>query len=104
MHGVSISPVAFIIVQSSGVKLLPVNHSSSLDKLIDLVPDLIEKATQMVEKKINSSQKIVNEILIVKVNDDKDYDEESVPDADVIINKNKEDDFIDETEFDGNDI
>ncbi len=48
--GVSISPIAFIVVQETGVKLLPVEHGSSLDKLIDLVPDLIDKVNQMIEK------------------------------------------------------
>ena len=69
MRGVSISPIAFIIVQPSGVKLLPVNHSSSIDKLLDLVPDLIEKTTQMIEQKIKSSEKMIKDNIIVRVND-----------------------------------
>ena len=71
MHGVSISPIAFIIVQPSGVKLLPVTHSSSLDKLLDLVPDLIEKTTQMLDSKLKKSGKIVQDNLIVKISDEK---------------------------------
>ena len=71
VHGVSISPIAFIIVQPSGVKLLPVTHSSSLDKLLDLVPDLIEKTTQMLDSKLKKSGKIVQDNLIVKINDEK---------------------------------
>ena len=67
--GVSISPIAFIVVSNSGVKLLPVNHSSSLDKLLDLVPDLIEKTTQMIDKKLNKSN--VKENVIVKLSEDK---------------------------------
>ena len=41
--GVSISPVAFLVVQPNNVKLLPVDHNSCLDRLLDYVPDLIEK-------------------------------------------------------------
>lgn len=42
--GVSISPVAFLIVNSEQIKLLPVKSSSTTtDKLIDLVPELINK-------------------------------------------------------------
>ena len=67
--GVSISPIAFIVVSNSGVKLLPVNHSSSLDKLLDLVPDLIEKTTQMIDKKLNKTN--VKENVIVKLSEDK---------------------------------
>lgn len=44
--GVSINPVAFIVVQGENVKLLPVNHSSTIDRLLDYVPDLFEKIGQ----------------------------------------------------------
>ena len=47
--GVSISPIAFITIQSTGVKLLPVTHSSSLDKLLDLIPDLVEKTSSIID-------------------------------------------------------
>ena len=40
--GVTINPVAFLVVQTNTVKLMPVTHSSSLDKLLDYVPDLLE--------------------------------------------------------------
>lgn len=50
--GVTINPVAFIIVQEGCVKLLPVCHSSAMDKLIDYVPDLIEKVNQMLNKQL----------------------------------------------------
>ncbi len=51
--GVSISPIAFIVVQANGVKLLPVEHSSSIDKLLDLVPDLADKLSEMLGKTMN---------------------------------------------------
>lgn len=51
--GVSISPIAFIVVQANGVKLLPVEHSSSVDKLLDLVPDLADKLSEMLGKTVN---------------------------------------------------
>ncbi len=41
--GVSINPIAFLVIQSEGVRLLPVNYSSAVDKLIDSVPDLMDK-------------------------------------------------------------
>ena len=46
-----------------------VTHSSSLDKLLDLVPDLIEKTTKMLDKKLNKT-KTVQENVIVKVSDE----------------------------------
>ena len=45
--GVSVSPVAFIVVQDSIVKLMPVNHITSIDRVLDYVPDLIEKFNKM---------------------------------------------------------
>ena len=41
--GVSINPVAFLVIQEENVKLLPVNHSSAIDRLLDYVPDLMQK-------------------------------------------------------------
>lgn len=40
---VSINPIAFLIVEEGKVRLLPVNHSSCIDKILDYVPDLFEK-------------------------------------------------------------
>ena len=40
---VNISPIAFLVVQNESVKLLPIEHSSSVDKLLDYVPDIMEK-------------------------------------------------------------
>lgn len=51
--GVSISPIAFIVIQQSGVKLLPIDHSSALDKLLDFMPDLMEKTKEMISKKLD---------------------------------------------------
>lgn len=64
--GVTINPIAFLVAQGENVKLLPVNHSSSLDKLLDYIPDLFEKLNDMANKMISSKQeetdRIVNEI------------------------------------------
>lgn len=54
--GVSINPVAFLVVNSEQIKLLPISSSSTtVDKLIDLVPDLINKfnkfANEMIDKR-----------------------------------------------------
>lgn len=40
---VSINPIAFLIVENGKVRLLPVNHTSCLDKILDYVPDLFER-------------------------------------------------------------
>jgi sporulation protein YtfJ len=41
--GVSINPIAFLIVENDKVRLLPVNHTSCIDKMLDYIPDLFER-------------------------------------------------------------
>ena len=48
--GVSINPIAFLVVENDKVRLLPINHSSCIDKLLDYVPDLFQKIAQTKEK------------------------------------------------------
>lgn len=50
--GVSINPVAFLVVQGDNVKLMPVDHQSCIDRLIDYVPDLMQKINEMFNKSI----------------------------------------------------
>ena len=38
--GISINPVAFVIVQKDTIKVLPIEHTSAIDKLIDLLPSI----------------------------------------------------------------
>ena len=49
--GASISPIAFIVIQGETVKLLPVEHPNSIDKLLDYTPDIIEKIENLCGKK-----------------------------------------------------
>lgn len=64
--GVTINPVAFLVIQPSNVKLIPVNHSSSIDKLLDYMPDLIDKTNNMmnriVSNKKQETEKIIKEM------------------------------------------
>lgn len=47
---VSINPIAFLIVEEGKVKLLPVNHSSCIDKMLDYIPDLFERISETTNK------------------------------------------------------
>lgn len=64
--GVSISPVAFLVVQEGNIKLMPVDHDSCFDKLLDYVPDLIQKMNEMFNKSIKQKEErtksIINEM------------------------------------------
>ena len=55
--GISINPVAFVIVLKDSIKVLPIEHTSAIDKLIDYVPDLMEKANSIVDKSIENKDK-----------------------------------------------
>ena len=61
--GVTINPVAFLVIQSNNVKLMPVNHSSSIDKLLDYIPDLMEKTNCMTNKIVNNKKEETEKIL-----------------------------------------
>lgn len=54
--GVTINPVSFLVIQSNNVKMIPVNHSSSIDKLLDYVPDLIEKTNSIMNKMMSNKK------------------------------------------------
>ncbi|KPB05403.1 GerW family sporulation protein [Bacillus sp. CHD6a] len=46
--GVSITPIAFLIVNSQGVKMLHLDESTSIyERLLDLAPQAVEKVQQM---------------------------------------------------------
>ena len=70
--GVNINPVAFLIVQEKNVKLLPIDHISTLDKLVDYVPEVIEKISSFINKAMDNKgqkedekqEKIIDDIQI----------------------------------------
>lgn len=51
--GVNITPVAFLIVRGESVRMLSVAEpaSTSMDRLIEQLPDLIDKAEALLDKK-----------------------------------------------------
>ena len=66
--GVKIMPIAFLVIQANNVKMLPVEHTSALDKLLDYMPDLMEKTNNLINKSINNrkEEKDKQERVIVK--------------------------------------
>lgn len=47
--GVCIKPVSFLIVSQDSCKLLPVDYDSSMDKLIDYIPEMLEKGSTVIK-------------------------------------------------------
>ncbi len=64
--GITINPIAFLVIQNGVIKLMPVEHSSYIDRLLDYVPDLMEKISSMMNKNIQNkaekTDKLINQI------------------------------------------
>ena len=41
--GVTINPVAFLVINKETIKLMPIDHTSTFDRIADYVPDIINK-------------------------------------------------------------
>lgn len=56
--GVNISPVAFLVAKDGNIKLLTVDADRPLDKLVDYIPDVINKLSNLAEKSLIKPKKI----------------------------------------------
>lgn len=61
--GVTIKPIAFLIMQSGQVKLVSVEHENCLDKILDYVPDFLEKMSKSFDKKLDFQKSEVAKII-----------------------------------------
>lgn len=59
--GMSVQPVAFLIVKDSGVKLLPVKHANSVERIIDSVPELLDELIATLKKDKNNKKHVDTE-------------------------------------------
>lgn len=48
--GVSINPMAFMVVSDQTIRLLPVNYTSTVDRLLEFVPQVLRFTKDLVEK------------------------------------------------------
>ena len=91
--GVNINPVAFLVVQGNGVKLLPVEHLSSIDKLLDYMPDLLEKANNLMNKamqdKKEEKNKVRQEEIRQKKEEEKQKEEKRQEKAERVVQRRK---------------
>jgi len=53
--GVKITPIAFLVVKDGTIKLLTVDADRPLDKLVDALPDLVNKLVDTVDKNLLKS-------------------------------------------------
>ncbi len=54
--GVNITPIAFLVIQPNNVRLLPVSHGSAMDKLLDYMPDLMDKLNSIANRTIQNKK------------------------------------------------
>ena len=86
--GVTINPIAFLVIQGENVKLMPVNYSSSIDKLLDYIPDLLDKTNNMISKCVQKPKEKVKE-------DTKDKEQEKS--KKIKMDKNRREEDLDES-------
>jgi len=54
--GVTVQPVAFLVVGNGQVRMLPVDRHAMLDRLLDLAPQLITQVQNMIDGGKNQNQ------------------------------------------------
>ena len=69
--GVSINPIAFLVITKENVRLIPVSHSSSIDRLLDYMPDLMEKVNSMMNRCIKNKKEQTEKIITKMTQKDK---------------------------------
>lgn len=53
--GVTVSPIAFIVISGGNVKMLPVyNELTTVEKAVSMAPEILEKAKDLFPKKENN--------------------------------------------------
>jgi len=56
--GVSVTPIAFLVVGEDRVKLLPVNFNTTVDRMVELVPQVIEEIKGIMGKNNKEKGKV----------------------------------------------
>ncbi len=49
--GVTVQPLGFLATNNGHLRILPVNYNTTVDRIIDLVPNLIENVENMIGKR-----------------------------------------------------
>ena len=58
--GVSVKPVAFLVLKGDSVRLLPVNQTNTYDRIVDNIPQIIEIFKDMGNKKCKDKKEDSN--------------------------------------------
>lgn len=63
--GVSVKPVAFLIVKNGGVRMVTLDHDTTYDKIIDTVPQVLDIITDLVK----DSKKKTSDDINININE-----------------------------------
>jgi sporulation protein YtfJ len=63
--GVSVNPIAFLVVGKDKIKLLPVNFNTTVDRVVEMVPQFVEEVQQLM-KKNKDKEKVITKIEEIK--------------------------------------
>ena len=56
--GVTVTPVAFVVVDRGGARILPINvqADSTVDRLVEMIPDAVSKVSSFFEERKNKGK------------------------------------------------
>ena len=69
--GVNITPVSFLVINNGNIKLMPVEYCSTIDKLVDYIPEIIEKTEKYMENR-NKEKNEIKQTISYNYEDDED--------------------------------
>ena len=52
--GVNIAPMGFLVVKDGNTKLLSVDGTNALDRLVDMMPDVVNKVNTLIQKAMDN--------------------------------------------------
>lgn len=57
--GVKVTPIAFLVIRGESVRMLPVASapSTTVDRAVDMVPDVLDRIVSVIDKKVPDSEK-----------------------------------------------
>ena len=99
--GVNITPVAFLVVQNDNVKLLEASHSSVLDKLVEYIPDAVEKINGIIKRKMDRDEGNLGVVGDDEIDEELDDDWEDFDDLDEEDTELKEEKTVSSISDDG---
>lgn len=68
--GVKIDPVAFLVVKDGHVRVMPVAlpAATTVDRIVEMVPDVVDKVSNFISKKTASGEKVPEEATFDEIN------------------------------------